>query len=163
MLRLILASLIACSFLAPAQSRFIQAELTTPIKTKKAKVGDPVKARTISEVKFANDITVPAGSTLTGELRSVDPDAVSISFDAFQNGSKTTPLKLNIRAAMMPVQAKDGTRESQRANATTGAVIGLDGVTITVDESGHEPTKFQSSKGDLKLDKGLQLMLGVVE
>ena len=163
MLRFIIAGLLAFSFLAPAQSQFIQAELTTPIKTKKAKAGDPVKARTISEVKLPNGITVPAGSTLTGELRTVDPDAVSISFDAFQNGSKTTPLKLNIRAAMMPVQAKNGTREAQRAEATTGAVLGLDGVTIKVDESGHEPTKFQSSKGELKLDKGLQLMLGAVE
>ncbi|HLK19562.1 MAG TPA: hypothetical protein VKT81_11415 [Bryobacteraceae bacterium] len=163
MLRVIIAGLLTCSFLAPAQSRFVQAELTTPIKTKKAKVGDPVKARTISEVKLPNDITVPAGSVLLGELRSLDPDSVSISFDAFQNGSKTTPLKLNIRAAMMPVQGKDGTREAQRAEATTGAVIGLDGVSIKVDESGHEPTKFQSSKGELKLDKGLQLMLGVVE
>jgi hypothetical protein len=122
-----------------------------------------VKARTTAEVKLTNGVTVPAGSMLLGELRSVEPDAVSISFDACQNGAKTTPLKLSIRAAMMPVAGEHGARGAQRAEAQTGAVIGLDGVTLKVDESGHEPTKFQSSRGELKIDKGLQLMLGLVE
>jgi hypothetical protein len=163
MVRSIVAGLLAACLFAGAQSRFIQAELQTGIKTKKAKVGDPVKARTTAEVKLANGVTVPAGSILLGELRSVEPDAVSISFDAYQNGAKTTPLKLSIRAAMMPVPGDHGAREAQRAEAQTGAVIGLDGVTLKVDESGHEPTKFQSSRGELKIDKGLQLMLGLVE
>ena len=64
---------------------------------------------------------------------------------------------------MMPAAGEHGAREAQRAEATTGAVIGLDGVTLKVDESGHEPTKFQSAKGEMKIDKGLQLMLAVVE
>ncbi len=42
-------------------------------------------------------------------------------------------------------------------------MIGLDGVTLKVDESGQEPTKFESAQGELKIDKGLQLMLSVVE
>jgi hypothetical protein len=163
MVRSIVVGLLATCLLAGAQTRFIQAELLTGIKTKKAKVGDPVKAHTISDVTLANGVTVPAGSTLLGELRSVEPSAVSISFDAYQNGAKTTPLKLSIRAAMMPLAGEHGAREAQRAEAQTGAVIGLDGVTLKVDESGHEPTKFVSSRGELKIDKGLQLMLGLVE
>jgi len=163
MIRSIVAGLLAACLLAGAQSRFIQAELLTGIKTKKAKVGDPMKARTTAEVQLTNGVTVPAGSILLGELRSVEPDAVSISFDAYQNGAKTTPLKLSIRAAMMPVAGEHGARDAQRAEAQTGAVIGLDGVTLKVDESGHEPTKFQSAHGELKIDKGLQLMLGLVE
>jgi hypothetical protein len=163
MVRSIVAGLLVACLFAGAQTHFIQAELLTGIKTKKAKVGDPVKARTIGDVKLANGVTVPAGSTLLGELRSVESDAVSIAFDTCQNGSKTTPLKLSIRAAMMPVAGEHGAREAQRAEAQTGAVIGLDGVTLKVDESGHEPTKFVSSRGELKIDKGLQLMLGLVE
>jgi hypothetical protein len=163
MVRSMVAGLLAACLFAGAQTRFIQAELQTGIKTKKAKVGDPVKARTTAEAKLSNGVTVPAGSILLGELRSVEPDAVSISFDACQTGAKTTPLKLSIRAAMMPVAGDHGGREAQRAEAQTGAVIGLDGVTLKVDESGHEPTKFQSARGELKIDKGLQLMLGLVE
>jgi hypothetical protein len=163
MVRSIVAGLLAACLLAGAQSRFIQAELLTGIKTKKAKVGDPVKARSTADVTLTNGVTVPAGSTLLGELRSVEPNAVSVSFDTCQNGGKTTPLKLSIRAAMMPVAGEHGARDAQRAEAQTGAVIGLDGVTLKVDESGHEPTKFQSARGELKIDKGLQLMLGLVE
>ena len=78
MVRSIVAGLLAACLLAGAQSRFIQAELLTGIKTKKAKVGDPVKARTTAEVKLANGVTVPAGSMLLGQLRTVEPDAISI-------------------------------------------------------------------------------------
>src|SRR5277367_4572180 len=128
MLRSIVVGLLTTCLIAGAQTRFIQAELLTGIKTKKAKVGDPVKAHTIGEVTLANGVTVPAGSILLGELRSVEPSAVSISFDAYQNGAKTAPLKLSIRAAMMPVAGEHGARDAQRAEAQTGAVIGLDGV-----------------------------------
>jgi hypothetical protein len=163
MVRSMVAGLLAACLLAGAQTRFIQAELQTGIKTKKAKVGDPVKARTTADVTLANGVNIPTGTTLLGELRSVEPNAVSISFDAWQKGAKTEPLKLSIRAAMMPVAGPHGTRDPQRAEAQTGAVIGLDGVTLKVDESGHEPTKFQSAKDELKIDKGLQLMLALVE
>lgn len=64
---------------------------------------------------------------------------------------------------MMPSTGDRGERNPQRAAGQTGSVIGLDGVTLKVDESGQEPTKFESAQGELKIDKGLQLMLSVVE
>ena len=163
MLRLIMAGVLATCLLADAQSRFIQAELVSGIRTKNAKVGDSVRARTTADATLANGTTIPKGSILLGELRSVEPNAVSVSFDAWQNGGKKAPLKLSVRAVMMPSTGDRGARNPQRAAAQTGSVIGLDGVTLKVDESGQEPTKFESTQGELKIDKGLQLMLAVVE
>ena len=163
MLRLIMAGVLATCLLADAQSRFIQAELVSGIRTKNAKVGDSVRARTTADATLANGTTIPKGSILLGELRSVEPNAVSVSFDAWQNGGKKAPLKLSVRAVMMPSTGDRGGRNPQRAAGQTGSVIGLDGVTLKVDESGQEPTKFESTQGELKIDKGLQLMLAVVE
>jgi hypothetical protein len=163
MVRSIVIGLAVACMLASAQSRFIQAELVSGIKMKKAKVGDPVKAQTTVDATLADGTSIPAGSILLGQLRSVEPNAVSISFDAWQNGGKKTPLKLSIRAAMMPSSGDHGGRNPQRAAATTGSVIGLDGVTLKVDDAGQAPTRFESAQGELKIEKGLQLMLAPPE
>ncbi len=82
MLRSILAGVLAKCLLADAQSRFVQAELVSGIKAKNAKVGDSVRARTTADATLANGATIPKGSILLGELRSVEPNAVSVSFGA---------------------------------------------------------------------------------
>src|SRR6202042_335257 len=110
-----IAGVLTTCLLANAQSRFIQAELVSGIRTKNAKGGDSVRARTTADATLANGTTIPKGSTLLGELRSAEPNAVSVSFDAWQNGGKKTPLKLSIRAVMMPSTGDRGVRSPQRA------------------------------------------------
>jgi hypothetical protein len=154
------AAAIALSGASFAQSRFIQAELVNPIKTKKAKVGDPVKARSAAGGTLPNGAQIHAGAILLGQLRSVESNAVTITFDEVDTDGKKAPLKLSIRAAMMPAApGHSGGRPSEAVAAQAGAVIGLDGVTLQVDDSPAAASKFQASQGELKLDKGLQLML----
>jgi hypothetical protein len=87
---------------AQAPKRFMQVELLKTIKGKKAKAGDAVKARAVQAVILPGGVTIPEGTTLVGEVREADEKSVAISFDAAELKGKTTPVKLSIRAAMMP-------------------------------------------------------------
>ena len=49
----------------------IQAELTTPVKLPKAKVGDKLKAVTVTQVNLPNGPSIPAGSTVMGQVQNV--------------------------------------------------------------------------------------------
>src|ERR1700689_2627410 len=84
------------------QKQFVQAELVKTIKAKSAKVGDPVKARAVSAVLLPGGVTIPEGTILIGEVRAVDSNALSISFDEAELSGKKTQLSLSIRAALMP-------------------------------------------------------------
>lgn len=81
---------------------FLQAELLKTIKAKKAKVGDPVKARAANAVILPGGVTISEGTVLLGEVRAADSKSLAISFDRVELNGKKTTLKLSIRAAMMP-------------------------------------------------------------
>ncbi len=87
---------------AQGSKHFIQTELLKPIKAKKAKVGDAVKARAVQALIIPGGVTVPEGATIVGEVRAVDEHSIAISFDQVEIKGKTTPVKLSIRGAMMP-------------------------------------------------------------
>ncbi len=105
---------------SPAQGSkpFLQAELLKTIKAKKAKAGDPVKARAVNAVILPGGITISEGTILLGELRAADANSLVISFDQAEVKGKTTPLKLSIRAAMMP----SGPRTHSNAGSSAIAV-----------------------------------------
>ncbi len=158
--RRLAAATLCWAALAPAQSpgRFVQVELENTIKTKKAKVGEKVRTKVMADVVLPNGRKLILGDVVIGELRAVDANSVAISFDqAVANGKKMT-LPLSIRAAMMPTST-----ERERVVAKAGDVVGLDGVTLQVDDSPQHASKFQSSGQELQLKHGLLLMLGVVE
>jgi hypothetical protein len=154
-MRLWFCIIMALSLSAQPPKQFIQAELLKTIKAKSAKTGDPVKARTASAVTLPSGVSLPAGTILLGEVRAATPTSLAISFDEAELNGKKTPLSLSIRAAML----LGGSQNSQVAQ--TGAVIGMPGVTLQVDESPQHASKFESGGQELQLTKGLQLMLAV--
>ena len=156
------AAVIGFATLAPAQApgKFVQVELENTIKTKKAKVGDKVKAKALGDAVLINGPRIATGDEFLGQIQSVEPNSVAISFDQVTVKGKKTPLPLSIRAAMMPT-ASPSEREGVVAEA--GAVIGVPGVTLHVDDTPQHASKFESSGKDLQLKQGLLLMLGTPE
>ena len=140
--------------------QFVQAELLKTVKAKSAKAGDPVKARAVAAVVLPGGVTIPEGTMLFGEVRAADPNSVSISFGQVEIKGNKTPLSLSIRAAMMPNGPQN---HVNGVAAQAGAVIGMPGVTLQVDDSAQHASKFASSGKDLQLKQGLQFMLGVPE
>jgi hypothetical protein len=138
--------------------QFIQAELLKSIKAKNAKVGDPVKARAVTAVSLPGGVEIQEGAMLIGEVRTADPNSVSISFGEVEKNGKKTPLSLSIRGAMMPSGPQNNV---DGVAGQTGSVIGMPGVTLQVDDSPQHASKFASSGKDLQLKQGLQLMLAV--
>lgn len=102
--RIGLTAMLCLPWLSQAQhpKQFIQAELVKTIKAKSAKVGDPVKARAINAVVLPSGISISEGNTLLGEVRAVESNSISISFDQLEQGGKKTAVGLSVRAAMMP-------------------------------------------------------------
>jgi len=90
-----------CS-LAQESRQFIQAELLKTIQARKAKVGDVVNARAVQALIVRGGPTIPEGTVLLGKVRTAGGNFLAISFDEVKLSHRTTPLKLSIRAAMMP-------------------------------------------------------------
>lgn len=157
------AAAIACAALASAQapSRFLQVQLDNTIKTKKAKVGDKVRAKALADTVLVNGLKVSEGDEILGQVQSVDSTSVAISFDQVLLGTKKKPLALSIRAAMAPPTTQSNDRAGVVAKA--GDVVGVPGLTLQVDDSPRHASKFQSSTPDFELKHGLLLMLGLVE
>jgi hypothetical protein len=153
----LVAILAALSLSAQSNKPFVQAELIKAIKAKSAKPGDTVSARTANAVSLPGGVNIPQGTILLGEVRAASPTSVTISFDQAELGGKKTPLSLSIRAAMLP------TGPQSTVAAQAGAVIGMPGVTLQVDDSPQHASKFESSAKELQLSKGLQLMLAPPE
>jgi hypothetical protein len=84
----------------------VQVELVSGVKTKKAKVGDKVKAKTASPLILPDGTAVPATSPITGTIREVTADSggkssVSISFDQVEVFGKKVPAAFFVQAAMV--------------------------------------------------------------
>ena len=102
-------ALVALVGVLPAASqqeprRFVQVQLLKTVKAKKAKAGDVIKARARQAVILPGGLTIPEDATLLGELRAVDENSLAISFDRVEINGKTTPVKLSIVSAMLPVE-----------------------------------------------------------
>jgi hypothetical protein len=89
------------------QSQALQVELTSTVRAKSAKVGDRVKARTVTALILTDQTVIPEGSKVLGHVLRVDcpptgsqETALSIAFDEFQlKHGRTLPAHLSIRAA----------------------------------------------------------------
>ena len=105
---------------AQGAKHFLQVELVKTIKAKKAKAGDVVKARAVQALVLAGGVTIPQGSTIVGEVRSVDEKSIAISFDQAEIKGTTVPVKLSIRGAMMPGAApmREGGSSAPVASST---------------------------------------------
>jgi hypothetical protein len=95
----------------------VQVELMNTVKTKKAKVGDQVKARTASPLILPDGTVVPVASPIAGQIREVQADSggkssLAISFDQVEIDGKKRPVTFLIRAAMLaggsPKPAQNG-------------------------------------------------------
>jgi hypothetical protein len=93
----------------PTRSETLQIELTSTIRANKAKVGDAVKARTVSALILPNQTVVPEGSKLIGHVcatnsgrSDTNPAVIGIAFDEVQvkNGAKLR-LHFSIRAGAL--------------------------------------------------------------
>jgi hypothetical protein len=93
----------------PTRSETVQIELTSTIRAKKARVGDAVKARTVTALILPNQTVVPEGSKLIGHVtvansgrNDTNPTAIGIAFDEVQvkNGGKLR-LNFSIRAGAL--------------------------------------------------------------
>jgi hypothetical protein len=92
------------------RSETLQIELTNTIRAKNAKVGDIVKARTVTALVLPNQTVVPENAKLIGRVCAANPEpsdangaAIAIVFDEMRvrNGKKLQ-LNLSIQAAMLP-------------------------------------------------------------
>ena len=113
---------------ASPQSQTVQVELQKTIKTKNAKVGDEVKARTVSPL-IVNGTVIPVGSTVMGHVISVQPDtsgsgasSLTLAFDSanVDHGQKL-PLKFALLAAMRPGESSQQQQPQQQPDNTPPA------------------------------------------
>lgn len=159
LIALVTASCLPLTLVAQ-HKQFLQAELLKSIKAKNAKAGDPVRARAVNAVTLPGGVKISEGTVLVGEVRAADPNSLSISFEQMEVKGAKTPLALSIRAAMMPGGPQNNV---DGVPAQAGSVIGMPGVTLTVDDSAQHSSKFASSGKELQLKQGLQLMLAAPE
>lgn len=142
-------------FRAQDRGKFIQAELQSSIKASKAKPGDPVRLKTTGSVTLPDGLTVSRGMNIYGEITSADAHSLAVIFDHIEIDGAKKPVQLSVRAAMMPGSGEGG----QSSAVQAGAVIGLKGVTLILDDGPRHASKFESTGKDLHLRAGLQIML----
>jgi hypothetical protein len=98
-----------------------------------------------------------SGDSGNPSLDAAAPDAHPIKGGPVQLSDKTQ------NAAKATTGSGEVTRPGQAVAAQTGAVIGMPGVTLQVDDSPQHASKFESSGKDLQLKQGLQFMLAAPE
>jgi hypothetical protein len=99
----------------------IQAELTTPVRLTKAKVGDKLKAVTVAQVNVPNGPAIPAGSTLMGQVQKVDGDFVTLVFEQVNVDGKKISINITLVAAALMGGPKTQMAEGS-ANSKMGSV-----------------------------------------
>ena len=215
----ITAAAVSAQTTPSAPIQHIQAELGTAVKLTKAKVGDKLKAQTVTAVTLANGTAVPIGSTLLGQVLQIDNASVTISFDQANVEGHKIPLAVTLVSVAMlggsRTQMSNGGSNAKMdspsggslpndhplnggpysvteagANAArgvsheslsevnshgtgsaftrgadtpahAGSVIGMPGVTLTIDDGPPYASKFELTTKDLQLPKGIQLMFSV--
>ncbi len=91
------------------------------------------------------------------------PGDATTSLDAATPGDR--PMRGGVPRAGKVTESEppSATQPGAAVAAHTGAVIGMPGVTLEVDEGSQRASKFASADKELQLKSGLQLMLAVVE
>jgi hypothetical protein len=101
------------------------------------------------------------GAMMPGEAPSL-PGGGSSSVESGTRGGR--PMHGASAPAELPANSpSEGLTPGRNVAGQTGAVIGMAGVTLEVDEGPQHASKFASSEKELQLKSGLQLMLAVVE
>lgn len=81
----------------------VWAELQKKLDSKKAKVGDPVVAKTSDAVQLGNGTELPKGTRLEGKVTAVNGASVTFSFtQAATKDGKTVPVKVLVTGAEVP-------------------------------------------------------------
>lgn len=96
----------------PHPYQTLQVELSNTIRANKAKVGDAVRARTVTALILPGQIVVPEGTKVIGRVTRVDfspsgsgPAAICISFDKFQmRRDRSENARFAIRAGLFSIQ-----------------------------------------------------------
>lgn len=110
------------------QSQTVQVELQKTIKTKSAKVGDEVKARTVTPLIVSGTV-IPVGSPVMGHIIAVESEAtgsdtssLTLAFDSvnLEHGQKL-PLKFAVLAAMRPGESSQQQQPQQQPDNTPPA------------------------------------------
>lgn len=113
---------------ASPQSQTVQVELQKTIKTKSAKVGEEVKARTVTPLIVGGTV-IPVGSNVMGHIIAVQPEAsgsdtssLTLAFDSvnLEHGQKL-PLKFVLLAAMRPGESSQQQQPQQQPDNTPPA------------------------------------------
>lgn len=91
------------------QAQTVQVELTNAIRIKKSKPGDLVKARTVTALILPNQIVIPQGSRVVGQVTQVsqvdgvEAATIGIVFDRFElKGHRALAARFSIVSAAMP-------------------------------------------------------------
>lgn len=111
------------------QSQTVQVELQKAIKAKNAKIGDEVKARTVTPLVINGGTVIPVGSTVMGHIVAVQPDvsgsdasSLTLSFDSVNmNHGQKLPLTFALLAAMRPGESSQQQQPQQQPDNTPAA------------------------------------------
>jgi hypothetical protein len=145
----------------------INAELTAPVDSKKAKPGDPVAARTTETTKSNGKTVIPKGSRLVGHVGEVksrakgdSESALGIVFDkAILKNGEEMPLNVAIQALAsgQSTAVASGADDTGIMSGTSGSAVGsgralgggaLGGVTSTAGGAAGSVTNTAANVGD---------------
>jgi hypothetical protein len=84
---------------AEANPTHIQAQLDTPIRLAKAKVGEKLKALVVAQAALKDGTAIPAMATLMGQVTKTDAESVTLAFDKVDVDGKKIPLNITLVAA----------------------------------------------------------------
>jgi hypothetical protein len=120
------ASLPLAPAIASAQSAILPESTALPVRfvhsidAKKAKVGDPVKAKTLQVIALPSGDHLAKGSLVIGHVAAVDPytfdttpyahqkpSQISIHFDKIEQGGASIPVKLSVRAIAGSIDSQE--------------------------------------------------------
>jgi len=154
------------------------ARLDHTLDTKTAKQGERVEAKLADTVKAANGTMLPRGTQLLGTITAVapyqndNPSRISLRFDQarMQNG-KTLPVKVTVIGAYPGNENQLAIYDQQTMGSAPRHVPAQDQftqqpgtlshVTMTSRVSGHNSATFSDNKGDVKLEAGTFLQVGI--
>jgi hypothetical protein len=117
---------------ALASGSAINAELTSPVDSKKAKAGDPVSAKTTEAVKSDGKTVIPKGTKLVGHVtqasaraKGESESALGIAFDkAVLKGGQEVPLNVAIQALASAQGSTAGVASEADAMGGSGVSAG---------------------------------------
>jgi len=148
--------------------------LLTELDAGEAKLGDPVDVEINEDITSGHHIRVKRGSTLNGHITSVQPfsaaasqSEIAILFDriTLENGEQVG-LNLQFQALAPQVDVKSDTMTNGKGLAGAdheAAVYGLKDILIANQtEKGERVSVVVSKSGNVRLKKGTQLVLRVV-